>query len=317
MPFSNQRERSAIFQSSLLNGCVLSLSSPPVLFLDSKPGSCTMSFQSFLKLTEEGVLFMGYQFLRLEKEDQIALLEIHRPEKLNALNYETISELFEALEEIRADSSLRALILTGAGDKAFVAGADIQELAKLTPLEGKKLSQRGQKLTREIENFPKPVIAAINGYALGGGLEIALACHIRIASQKAKLALPEVTLGIIPGYGGTQRLPKLIGLGRALEMILSGKMISAEEALQIGLVNQVTSPEELLPKAKELAQSMVKNAPLALQFALEATLRGYEATFEEGLAIESDLFGLVCATEDMKEGTKAFLEKREAKFQGR
>jgi enoyl-CoA hydratase len=209
------------------------------------------------------------------------------------------------------------VILTGAGEKAFVAGADINELAVQTPVQGKERSQFGQKVLDLMENLGKPVIAAINGYALGGGCELAMACTFRIASENARLGQPEVKLGIIPGYGGTQRLPRLVGKGLAMELVLTGEMISAEEAHRIGLVNHVTSKEELLPTAEKIARQMMANAPLAIRFCLEAVNSGLEMPQDEAMLLEATLFGLICTTEDMREGTRAFVEKRKANFQGK
>ncbi len=260
---------------------------------------------------------MEFENLQITKKEGIAQVAVHRPDKLNALNGKTIDELFEAFDHLQGDGNVHVIILTGSGSKAFVAGADIKELSTLSPHEGKLLSLKGQELTLVIERSRKPVICAINGYALGGGLELALSCHIRIASESAKLGLPEVTLGIIPGYGGTQRLPRIVGRGKALEMILTGAMIPAVEAEKMGLVNQVTPPEELIPTCEAMAKKMMENGPLALAMAIEAVERGYEMSLPEALKLEADLFGFLCATDDMKEGTKAFLEKRKAEFKGK
>lgn len=260
---------------------------------------------------------MGFEYLRLERREEVALLTIAREEKLNALNGAVIGELFQAFEELADDGSVQVVILTGAGNKAFVAGADIGELAELDTFRAKQMSQRGQRLTLTIENFGKPVIGAINGYALGGGLELALACHMRVASEKAKLGLPEVSLGVIPGYGGTQRLARLVGMGRALEMVLTGEMVSAQRAYEMGLVNLVVPPEELLEKSVELAKKITKNGPVAVRLALESVVRGQNMGIREALELEADLFGLVCSTQDMREGTQAFLEKRKPQFQGK
>jgi enoyl-CoA hydratase len=242
---------------------------------------------------------------------------VNRPEKLNALNRKTMDELHDCFQEIERDDEVRAVILTGAGEKAFVGGADINELAVQTPVEGKELSRRGQKILDLIEQLGKPVIAAVNGYALGGGCELALACTIRIASENARLGQPEVKLGLIPGYAGTQRLPRLVGKGRALEMVLSGEPVSAAEAYRIGLVNQVVPAQDLMATAEKLAQKILANAPLAVKFALEAVNHGLEMTQAEGQFLEANLFGLCCTTADMKEGTRAFLEKRPARFTGK
>jgi enoyl-CoA hydratase len=228
-----------------------------------------------------------------------------------------MDELHDCFQEIERDDEVRAVILTGAGEKAFVGGADINELAVQTPVEGKELSMRGQKILDLIEHLGKPVIAAVNGYALGGGCELALACTIRIASENARLGQPEVKLGLIPGYAGTQRLPRLVGRGRALEMVLSGEPVSAAEAYRIGLVNQVVSAQDLIAAAEKLAHKILANAPLAVKFALEAVNHGLEMTQAEGQFLEANLFGLCCTTADMKEGTRAFLEKRPARFMGK
>ncbi len=260
---------------------------------------------------------MAFENLLYEKRDGIGHVTVNRPEKLNALNRKTMDELHDCFQEIERDDEVRAVILTGAGEKAFVGGADINELAVQTPVEGKELSMRGQKILDIIEHLGKPVIAAVNGYALGGGCELALACTIRIASENARLGQPEVKLGLIPGYAGTQRLPRLVGRGRALEMVLSGEPVSAAEAYRIGLVNQVVSAQDLIAAAEKLAHKILANAPLAVKFALEAVNHGLEMTQAEGQFLEANLFGLCCTTADMKEGTRAFLEKRPARFMGK
>jgi enoyl-CoA hydratase len=236
---------------------------------------------------------------------------------LNALNRKTMDELGDCLKKVRADDDIRVLILTGAGEKAFIAGADINELSQQTPVVGREYTLYGQEIVHRLETLGKPVIAAINGFALGGGCELALACTLRIASRNAKLGQPEVKLGIIPGYGGSQRLPRLCGKGVAHELILTGEMISAEEALRIGLVNRVVESSDLLATAEAIAKKIIANAPLAVKYALEAVEHGMEMPQEEGLYLEATLFGLSCATQDMREGTRAFLEKRPAKFEGR
>lgn len=256
-------------------------------------------------------------YVRVERQAPLARITIDRPEKLNALNAATIAELEQALAEVQAAPELRVIILTGAGEKAFVAGADIAELSALDPIAGREYARRGQALLRALELSPKPVIAAINGHALGGGLELALACSVRLAAEHAKLGQPEVKLGLIPGYGGTQRLPRLIGAGRALELLLTGEPLTAAAALACGLVNAVTPAAELLPRAEALAAKMAANAPLATRLCLEAVRRGLEMNLEEALVLESSLFALCCASSDMKEGTRAFLEKRAARFEGR
>ncbi len=260
---------------------------------------------------------MSYETLIVEKRENIAIVTINRPKVLNALNATVIEELEKAFIELKNDPEVGAVILTGAGEKAFVAGADISGLVELNPLEGKMFAEKGQAVFNLIENLGKPVIAAINGFALGGGCELAMACTIRIASEKAKLGQPEVNLGIIPGYGGTQRLPRLVGKGRAMELILTGRMVDANEAYQIGLVNKVVPPEKLLDEAIEMAKLILTKGPLAVKFAMEAVNRGLEVSLEDGLKIEADLFGMCCATEDKVEGTKAFLEKRKPNFKGK
>jgi enoyl-CoA hydratase len=260
---------------------------------------------------------MAYENLLYEKRDQIAFLTFNRPRVLNALNRKTMEELGHILADARESSEVRVLILTGAGEKAFVAGADISELAQRTPVSGKETALFGQGVLHQLETLGKPSIAAINGFALGGGCELAMACSIRLASKTAKLGQPEVKLGIMPGYGGTQRLARLCGKGAAHELCLSGEMISAEEALRIGLVNHVYEPAELLPAAEALAKKIIANAPLAVKFTMEAIERGAEMPLEEALFLEATLFGLVASTEDMREGTRAFLEKRAARFQGK
>lgn len=262
---------------------------------------------------------MAYEseHLLIEIADGIAVVRINRPDKLNALNGTLISELDQAFRGLAEDPTVRALVLTGAGEKAFVAGADIAELAKVDPLGGVRTSRQGQDAFRFLEQMPKPVIAAVNGFALGGGLELALACHIRLASENAKFGLPEVKLGIIPGYGGTVRLPRLVGKGRALEMILTGDMIDAQEAHRIGLVNRVVPQAELLDAARELASKIMANGPVAVALALEAVENGLTATVEEAQRFESNLFGLLASTSDMREGMGAFLEKRKANFTGK
>lgn len=260
---------------------------------------------------------MSYENILFEKKDQIGYLTFNRPKLLNALNRQTMMELGSCLAAVKDDPEVRVLILTGAGEKAFIAGADINELAQRTPVDGKEFSLLGQAVLRQFETLGKPSIAAINGFALGGGCELALACTMRIASKNAKLGQPEVKLGIIPGYGGSQRLARLCGKGVAHELCLTGEMISADEALRIGLVNHVTEPAELIPKAEAIARKIIEKAPLAVKFAMEAIEHGTEMPQEEGLFLEATLFGLCCATEDMREGTRAFLEKRPAQFQGK
>ncbi len=260
---------------------------------------------------------MSFDNLSLRQRDAVAFLTIDRPNKLNALNEASMAEIDEAVTSLGADPAVRAIIVTGAGDKAFVAGADIKELAGKTAPSGYATALKGQAIFRKIESLGKPVIAAVNGFALGGGLELALACHLRVAAEGAKMGLPEVTLGAIPGYGGTQRLARLVGRGRALEMILTGQPVDAVEAHRIGLVNQVVAAEELLEAAEVLARTMIRNAPLALTHALLAVDRGLEAGQDEGMLVEATLFGILCASDDLREGMSAFLEKRAAKFEGK
>jgi enoyl-CoA hydratase len=259
---------------------------------------------------------MGYENILVEKRDGIAFVTFNRPKVLNALNRKTVEELRDALVDARGDDAVRVVILTGAGEKSFVAGADISELAQQTPVNGKEFSLFGQSVFHLLETMGKPSICAINGFALGGGCELALSCTIRIASKTAKLGQPEVKLGIIPGYGGSQRLARLCGKGMAHELCLTGEMITAEEALRIGLVNHIYEPAELLPAAEAMAKKIIANAPIAVKYTIEAIERGTEMPQEEGLFLEATLFGLSCATEDMREGTKAFLEKRKTEFKG-
>ncbi len=258
---------------------------------------------------------MSYQFLLFEVSDRIATITINRPDKLNALNDATIAELGLAIDEAITRSDVGAVLLTGSG-RAFAAGADIPELGNQTPLEGQQRARAGQLVFRRFETSPKPTLAALNGFALGGGCELAMACHMRMASDRAKLGQPEVKLGITPGYGGTQRLPRLIGRGPALRLLLSGEMIDATEAMRLGLVDQVVDGASLIESARELLASMLANAPLALAGCIEAVNRGLDVDVDEGCTIESDFFGLLSATSDMREGMKAFLEKRPPVFTG-
>jgi enoyl-CoA hydratase len=255
--------------------------------------------------------------IRVEWDGDIAVVTIDRQDKLNALNAEVIDELGQVFEGLRGDDKVRGVLLTGAGEKAFVAGADIAELVKMDSLAGVATSRQGQDVFLAIERFPKPVLAAVGGFALGGGCELALACHMRVASDNARFGLPEVGLGIIPGYGGTMRLARLVGLGRAIEMTLTGEMVGAERAAQIGLVSAVHPRAELLDKAKELLRKVTKNGPVAVRMAMECVYRAVDTSTREALDFESIQFGLLSSTEDMKEGMSAFLEKRKPGFKGR
>jgi enoyl-CoA hydratase len=252
-----------------------------------------------------------------EKRASIAYVTVNRPKVLNALNTPTWTDLRAAFEDARDDAVVRGVILTGAGNKAFIAGADIGELAHLSAFEAEQSSRFGQEVLDLVENLGKPVIAAVNGFALGGGCETAMACTIRIAVDSAKFGQPEVTLGLVPGGGGTQRLPRLVGKGRALQLILSGEMISAQEAYRIGLVNEIVPAADLITRAEAILKKIGTNAPIAVKFALEAANKGMETSQGEGLLLEASYFGLCAATEDKKEGTSAFLEKRAPQFHGR
>lgn len=255
--------------------------------------------------------------LLYEKKNGIAYVTLNRPKVLNALNQRTWENLRTAFEDARDDAEVRGVILTGAGDKAFIAGADISELAHVTAVEAEKSSSYGQAVLNLIENLGKPVVAAVNGFALGGGCETAMACTIRVASENAKFGQPEVKLGVIPGGGGTQRLPRLVGKGRALQLILSGEMISAQEAYRIALVNEVVPAAELITRAEAILKKIFSNAPVAVKYSLEAVNKGMETSQAEGLSLEASLFGLCAGTEDKKEGTSAFLAKRAPQFHGR
>lgn len=259
---------------------------------------------------------MNFETILFDVRDSVALVTLNRPKVLNALNAATFAELATAFTTIRGDNSIRAAILTGAGEKAFAAGADIQELAQVNGVEGLELSRRGQAVFSAIEQCGKPVIACINGFALGGGCELTLACTLRIASENARLGQPEVKLGLIPGYGGTQRLARLVGKGVALQLILTAEMISAADALRVGLVNEVVAPDKLLARGEEIARTIAKMAPLAIRYSLEAVHRGYDLPLEEALYLEASLFGVCCDTADKAEGTLAFLEKRAATWTG-
>ena len=252
-----------------------------------------------------------------ENRGAIAYVTVNRPKVLNALNHQTWADLRTAFEDGRDDAEVRGLILTGAGDKAFIAGADISELAHVTAVEAEQSSSFGQAVLNLIENLGKPVIAAINGFALGGGCETAMACTIRIAAENAKFGQPEVKLGLLPGGGGTQRLPRLVGKGRALQLILSGETISASEAYRIGLINEIVPAADLIARAEAILKQIFANAPIAVKYSIDAVNKGLETSHAEGFALEASFFGLCAATEDKKEGTSAFLEKRAAQFQGR
>jgi enoyl-CoA hydratase len=259
----------------------------------------------------------AYENIFFEKKGAIGYLTINRPKALNALSQATLGEIKQALEDARDDSSVRGVILTGAGNWAFVAGADITEIAAISPVEAAEFTRRGQAVLDLIENLGKPVIAAVNGFALGGGCEIALACTLRLATENAKFGQPEVKLGVTPGFGGTQRLPRLIGKGLALQMILTAEAIDAREAQRIGLVNEITAPDRLIARAEEILQMIAANAPLAVRFSLEAVHRGLNVGLAEGLVIESALFAICASSRDKQEGTAAFIEKRPPQFTGR
>jgi enoyl-CoA hydratase len=260
---------------------------------------------------------MAYETLLVERSDVYAVVTLNRPKVMNALNRALFAELDDAFTALAADREMRAVILTGSGEKAFAAGADISELASLSAAEGQQQARRGQAVFRRIETCGKPVIAAINGFALGGGCELAMACTIRIASDRARLGQPEVKLGLVPGYGGTQRLPRLVGKGAAMKLLLTGDMVGAEEAFRIGLVDEVVPAEALLPRAETLARAIAQQAPLAVAGCIQAVEGGYDLPLDSGLELEASLFGLACATGDKAEGTKAFLEKRAPVWHGR
>jgi enoyl-CoA hydratase len=259
---------------------------------------------------------MSVDNLLVERDGPVAVITVNRPAVLNALNTPTTDELRRTILALKHDASVRAVIVTGAGDKAFIAGADINELAALKPTQGKEHAQRGQHVFDLIENMGKPVIAAINGFALGGGCELALACTLRIAADSARIGQPEINLGIIPGYAGSQRLARLVGKGIALDLLLTGRQVKADEALAIGLVNKVVPAAELMPAAKAWAAELASKAPIAVQYIIEAVNRGLDASFDKAQHLEATLFGLVASTADMREGTRAFLEKRKAQFKG-
>lgn len=260
---------------------------------------------------------MTFANLLIERDAAVAVLTVNRPEVLNALNTQTLDELRRAILELKHDESVRAVVLTGAGAKSFVAGADINELATQTPITGREHAIAGQHVLDLLEHMGKPVIAAINGYALGGGCELAMACTIRIAADTAKLGQPEINLGLIPGYAGTQRLARIVGRGRALELLLTGDQVTAQEAHRLGLVNRVVPAAELMAEAKKLAAALAAKAPIAVRYILEAVHKGLEMPFAQAQIFEATLFGLVASTEDMREGTRAFLEKRKPEFTGK
>ncbi len=259
---------------------------------------------------------MTFEHLKVEIADGVALVTVNRPEKLNALNVALVGQLRDCFAALKVDAAVRAVVLTGAGEKAFVAGADIAELSNLAPIEGGRTSAHGQATFTSIERLGKPVIAAVNGYALGGGLELAMACTMRTAAKTAKLGLPEIMLGIIPGYGGTQRLPRLVGLGRANELMLLGTPVGADEALRIGLVNRVFEPADLLPETMKLAKELATRAPIATRFILDSANAGADSDIDQGQAHEAALFGWIMSTTDTKNGLKAFVEKRKAEWRG-
>jgi enoyl-CoA hydratase len=260
---------------------------------------------------------MSFDTLLVERDGAVAVVTINRPKVLNALNSQTIGELSRAMHDLQQDGAVRAIVITGAGEKSFVAGADINELAILSPPEGQLHARKGQAVFDQIEHLGKPVIAAINGFALGGGCELAMACTVRIAADNARLGQPEINLGIIPGYAGTQRLPRLVGKGLALEILLAGDMITASRAYEIGLVNKVVPGGELMAEAKKFAHALAGKAPLATRYIIEAVNHGFEMSVADAQFLEASLFGLVASSDDMKEGTKAFLEKRSPSWRGR
>ena len=260
---------------------------------------------------------MAYENLLVERDAAVTIVTINRPSKLNALNNQTVTELGLALDEAARDEATKVIVITGAGEKAFVAGADIEELSVQTPVSGREHARRGQALFDRIERLGKPVIAAVNGFALGGGCELAMACSMRLAADSAKFGQPEINLGLIPGYAGSQRLPRLVGRGRALELLLTGNPISADEAYRIGLVNRVVPAAQLMTEARALGQLLAGKAPVAARYILDAVANGLDMAFADAQTYEATLFGLVATTDDMREGTRAFLEKRKPTFTGR
>jgi enoyl-CoA hydratase len=260
---------------------------------------------------------MTFDNLLIERDDAVAIVTLNRPKVLNALNGQTLTELASAMTSFKNDAAVRVVVLTGAGEKSFVAGADINELAALSPVAGKEHARHGQQIFDAIEQLGKPVIAAINGFALGGGCELAMACTLRIAADTARFGQPEINLGLIPGYAGSQRLPRLVGKGVALEILLTGDMINAPRAYEIGLVNRVVPAAELMAEAKKLAHTLAAKAPIAVRYILDAVHQGLDTPFAQGEYLETALFGTIASSEDMREGTKAFLEKRKAAWQGK
>jgi enoyl-CoA hydratase len=260
---------------------------------------------------------MTFENLLIERDEAVAVVTFNRPKVLNALNTQTMNELSAAIAGLKADAGVRAIVLTGAGEKAFIAGADINELAVQTPIQGKEHARRGQQIFDAIEQLGKPVIAAVNGFALGGGCELAMACTMRVAADTARFGQPEINLGIIPGYAGSQRLPRLVGRGVALEILLTGDMISAQRAYEIGLVNRVVPAAELMNEAKKIAQLLASKAPIAIRYILEVVHHGLDSSLAAGQFLEAALFGAIASSADMKEGTAAFLEKRKAVWQGK
>jgi len=265
----------------------------------------------------KGNLKLAYENILLERKNDIAILTINRPKALNALNSATVREISQAIDEIKTDSAIKVLILTGAGDKAFVAGADISNMKDFSPMEGRNFAQQGQAVLRKLELLPQPVIAAIKGYALGGGCELAISCDIRIAGENAKLGVPEVTLGLCPGFGGTQRLPRLLGTGVANQLVFTGDMVDANEALRIGLVNQVVPLDKVMDEAMAMAAKIASRGSVAVQLAKSSVQRGINMDMDSALAYEAEIFSILFSTTDQKEGCSAFLEKRKANFTGK